>query len=449
MKKVYITLLSALFAGSAFAQTLSNDRMVIYDVAGNTYPFAVDRIQQVTFPSVDGEPSAAISLKGIDRDSVTFVVTRNEFCSNFKLDILPTITADRLTDAAAAAYVDKNNKSIYSMDFTNGKVELASFGATPLTDYTAITVGLDQYGTPCGVCRVNFQTLSAVLVGNPKVEAVADSTVIGQREFTIGTLANADVKGYALLAGEKGTIQQQYKQFAPMFGFKNFGEMVKGWGFNHALEDGQTAWTPVKDTWTAMDPGTEYEVFIQAWDANENFAPCDTITITTQTKGGQGAASVDITIGNYELADWYGEQKYSQFITFTPNDQSSVYRFGVYTAAEYDANPEAANSYIAQDPPMPMANWFFYEPTTTDFQIDPNTEAVAVAAAKNANGEWGAICTKRFTTPAATTPAAAPAKKANAKTGFVTRPRHNFTVTMPQAGRLPKFGNVSTGVIMK
>lgn len=41
MKKVYITLLSALFAGSAFAQTLSNDRMVIFDTAGNTYPFAV------------------------------------------------------------------------------------------------------------------------------------------------------------------------------------------------------------------------------------------------------------------------------------------------------------------------------------------------------------------------------------------------------------------------
>lgn len=126
MKKVYITLLSALFAGSAFAQTLSNDRMVIFDAAGNTYPFAVDRIQQITFPTVDGEASAAITVKGIDRDSVTFVVTRNDFCMNFKLDILPTTTADMLSDAAAAAYVDKNNKTVYSMDFTNGKVSLAS-----------------------------------------------------------------------------------------------------------------------------------------------------------------------------------------------------------------------------------------------------------------------------------------------------------------------------------
>lgn len=449
MKKVYITLLSALFAGSAFAQTLSNDRMVIFDAAGNTYPFAVDRIQQITFPTVDGEASAAITVKGIDRDSVTFVVTRNDFCMNFKLDILPTTTADMLSDAAAAAYVDKNNKTVYSMDFTNGKVELASFGATPLTDYTAITVGLDQYGTPCGVSRANFQTLPAVLVGDPKVETVADSTVIGQREFSIGTLANADVKGYALLAGEKGSIQKQYKQFAPMFGYKNFGEMVKGWGFTHTLEEGQTTWKPVKDTWTSMDPGTEYEVFVQAWDANDNFAPCDTITITTQTKGGQGAASVDIALGDYRLTDWEGEQKYSQFITFTPNDQSSVYRFGVYKAEQYDADPEGANSYVAQDPPMPMANWFFYEPITTDFQIDPNTEAVAIAAAKNANGEWGTVCVKRFITPSATAPAAAPAMKANAKTGFVARQRHNFTVTMPQAGRLPKFGKVSTGVIMK
>lgn len=114
MKKVYITLLSALFAGSAFAQTLSNDRMVIFDTAGNTYPFAVDRIEQITFPTVDGEASAAITVKGIDRDSVTFVVTRNDFCMNFKLGILPTTTADMLSDAAAAAYVDKKNKNLNS-----------------------------------------------------------------------------------------------------------------------------------------------------------------------------------------------------------------------------------------------------------------------------------------------------------------------------------------------
>lgn len=65
MKKVYITLLSALFAGSAFAQTLSNDRMVIFDAAGNTYPFAVDRIQQITFPTVDGEASAVLRSRAL------------------------------------------------------------------------------------------------------------------------------------------------------------------------------------------------------------------------------------------------------------------------------------------------------------------------------------------------------------------------------------------------
>ena len=47
MKKLYVTLLSALVAGGASAQTLSNDRMVVTNSIGQTTSYAGDRIQSL------------------------------------------------------------------------------------------------------------------------------------------------------------------------------------------------------------------------------------------------------------------------------------------------------------------------------------------------------------------------------------------------------------------
>jgi hypothetical protein len=115
--------------------------------------------------------------------------------------------------------------------------------------------------------------------------------------------------------------------------------------------------------------------------------------------GGDGEANVTITLGKYELAEWWGEMLPSQYITFTPNDQSSAYRFGVYTAEQYDPYADAIKADLCSNPPVPTSGWFFYEEISTDYQINPNTECVAIAAAKNINGEWGPITEVRFTTP--------------------------------------------------
>lgn len=64
---------------------------------------------------------------------------------------------------------------------------------------------------------------------------------------------------------------------------------------------------------------------------------------------------------------------------------------------------------------MPTVNWFFYEPTVGEYQVNPSTDIVIIAAAKNGNGEWGEVNTFRYTTPADcegyTAPASAPARK--------------------------------------
>lgn len=418
--------------------------MVVTSTSGQTTSYAVDRIQQIAFPVASGEAKAEVSVSSIDADNVTFVVTRNEHATSFKLDILPSLRANAMTDEQLVNYVDANNKSVYTQDFTAGKVELSSFGAKAQTEYTAVTVGIDEFGTLCGVSRANFTTLPAVLVGSPKIEQ--GELAIDARSFSLTTTANADVKGYATLSGEKGIIQSQYKSWGPMMGFTNFCDMVKSWGFPH--EPGENGWEAVTDSWKDMSPGTDYEIFVQGWDANDNYMPCDTISFTTKELGGAGLATVDIALGDYKLQDWNGEQLYSQFITFTPNDQSSCYRFTVCTAENYNKDPEGYANDLRQDPPMPMSNWFFYEPITTDFQINPETDAVALAVAKNAKGEWGTVVVKSFTTPSAS--ASAVAKKlrsVKANGTFVQRERHNFTIPFKQ-GYAPKFTNYNVGVKM-
>ena len=166
-----------------------------------------------------------------------------------------------------------------------------------------------------------------------------------------------------------------------------------------------------------LDPNTKYELYVQPLDKNGNMADLQIFDLETLSQGGSGDAHVDIALGEYKLADWNGEMKPSQFITFTPNDQSWCYRFGVYLAPIYDANPDAIKEEIASEPPMPdMAHWFFFSPVTTDFQINPNTEFVVIATAKNADGVWGEANVSRYTTPASTT-SVAPMPKSSSLNG--------------------------------
>lgn len=391
MKKyLYSLLFAALTVSSAaFAQD-HPERMIVRDTLGQYKGFLVERVADVTFAKLEGKVAAEVKLKEVTADKVYFTTTKTEQCNYYKFDVLPATIAKRLTtEAQTAAYVDQNSTSLYYDDFTNGGISTETL--KDQTDYVAITVGFDKYGIACGTSRAPFTTLRKPLVGNPKVTMAVDS--LGKRAFKVTFTPNADVAGYATLSGKKGEIQRQYEQFAPMMGFSNFGEMVKQWGIQHKTET-------ATDTWKDQDPGTEYQVFVQAWDANGTFADCDTLLVTTAKAGGPGAATVSITLGDYKLQDWGGEQKPSQFITFTPNDQASCYRLGVTTAEAYDKDVEGWNNDLRSDPPMPIANWFQYEPIETDFQIDPSIEAVALAAAKNSEGEWGEVTVLRFTTPA-------------------------------------------------
>ena len=425
MKKFFLTLLSAILCLSVFAQDIDPNRLLIIEKSGNYKSYVVDKLDYIEFRNVEGEVAADIEILEVTLEQVLVKITRTQSCQAFKLACYPTVRIANASDDAIAATVDAESANMYWQDYEQAGMSGANL--EPKTDYTLVTVGFDTYGTVCDVRKAEFTTPAIPLQGNPYVEV--EEVDVQKFEFTLKFKPNADVSKYAYVAGAVGELQSQYEMFAPMFGFSNIGEMIAMWGVPC---EGETEFT-----WTDMQPGTEYEVFIQAYDAAGTMADHQVYTLTTESLGGEGEANVTITVGKYEMADWWGEMLPSQFMTFTPNDQSSAYRFGVYLASEYDPQADLIKADLCTEPPMPMANWFFYEEVTTDYQINPNTECVAIAAAKNINGEWGPITEVRFTTPAeANNPDAAPSKvirkrttKNNTQRGVVPAAKQKLTLT--------------------
>ncbi len=390
MKKFTIMLASLALAMPAFSQEAQNpNRLLLNDINGAYKGYVIDYVKNVTFAYVEGDVLAKLNVKEVTDEYIMLAVTKTPSCMSYKIDILPTVIAKQYDDLTMIKYVEGQGSKVatYWEDFTDAKLTGVELNSD--TDYTIVTVGIDGYGIAAGVDRAEIHTPAVPLVGDPQVTAeVVDRTLTS---FSIKFTPNADVLNYYCVAGEKGSLQSQYEMFAPMMGFTSFTQMVMSWGF-------ECAGAETKE-WTGMAPNTEYEVFYVAIDENQTPAECKCLEVSTISLGGEGEALVEITPGDYTYTDWGGEMKPSQFFTFTPNDQASCYRFSVITAQNYDADPEGYKSDLCSDPFMPTAYWFFYEPMTTDFQIDPLTEVVAIAAAKNSLGEWGAVNELRYTTP--------------------------------------------------
>lgn len=407
MNRLSIILASLLMPAAAMtAQTTAEvpNRLLVTDQRGLYDAYVIDNIEALNFARVEGEVEAKIELFSHSMTMINLAVTRTESCRAYQISVFPKVLVDRMeTVATAAAYMDMQGAQMYYEDFTNA--EMTGMDLSYGTEYSIVTVAYDGYGCAAGMDRADFTTESAPITGNPHVDIEVVDTQLYQ--FTLSFSPNDDVDTYWCVAGEKGTMQAQYEMFAPMFGFSNMSEMIAMWGLACNGDE--------EKTWTGMSPNTEYEVFVAMTDEDNNFAPYQVFEVSTLAMGGTGDAWVDITPGDYVLADWEGEMKPSQFFTFTPNDQSSCYRFQVLLAENYDTDPEGYKTELCSDPGMPTAYWFFYEPYTTDYQINPNTEVVVIAAGKNINGVWGAVNELRFTTPAETNGTQSATRKRNVK----------------------------------
>lgn len=395
MKKYILALAAVLgMTGSMVAQTDSPNRMLVVDQNEQYKGFDLGNVKSVGFATVEGEVAANVEILSSSRTELTVNVTRTPQCQSFLFNVISGVMAHQLESypsSSVSSYMERTGAQTYYEDFSGGKV--TGFELDYNTEYAVVTMGIDRYGVPCDFRAAYFTTEKAPIAGNPQVNVEVVNA--GLTTLDLHFVPNADTKEYYFCIFGEGQAQQQFDMFGPMFGFSSMGQMIMQFG-------GQPYVGEQDYQYSGMDPNTKYELYVQPIDVNGNMAELQVFNMETKSQGGSGTAAVEILTGDYKLAEWDGEMKPSQYVTYTPNDQTWCYRFGVFLADTYDADPEGCQQSVASEPPMPnMAHWFFYETITTDYQIDPNTPVVIVAAGKNADNVWGTTNVVRYTTPAA------------------------------------------------
>lgn len=252
-----------------------------------------------------------------------------------------------------------------------------------------------------------FSTMLAVVLSMSLLPAKAAQNVewtideVTTSTITVTFTPNDEVEGYAACLFEAGTAETQFNMFGAWMGFTCMGDMVKAWGF----QSGGTA----SNTWTNQSPGTAYDILVQSWDAEGNYGELITISIMTQKLGGEGQAEITITIGDFGSENYTDENgveqtAYYQWVTFTPNDQVSVFHDMIIEAATYETDEwgeQGVTDYLQGD--NPSSWWNRYGVDSDRWNVDPGTRYYAVAMGQNVNGEWGPLAIKEFTTPGATT----------------------------------------------
>ena len=388
MKTITTLLLALVSVAGASAQNI--DRLIVQPKSGNPQGYAIDNVDSIYFDNVGDDVAATVTVNKVSTsstgDTLWVAVTPTADCASYRITCMPTVRANAITSSAALdAYLNNINAARYYQGFTNAQMTGFDQPFEAASQYSLVTLAYDKYNTACKISKTDFTTPAAALIGSPTVacQTTDSTTTTLSMKFT----PNADCKGYAICLFEDGQAQQQFDQWAPMFGFVNMGDMIKQFS-------GTTYTTEYTNTWTQLAPGTEYEVYVLPMDANGNYAPMVIAHASTAKQGGTGTAMVTITIGNYVTT----ENGNYQEVTYTPNDQTSLHRDMLITAEAYAQwGEQGVIDYLKADNSKDPY-WNQYGVDNATWNADPNTQYVACSIARNINDEWGPLAKVEFTT---------------------------------------------------
>ena len=390
MKKIFSLIIMCLICATSLLAQTNPNRVLITDKTGNTRGYLAERIDSIWFAQIEGRIAAEIEFLGFKTgdtgDTLNIAITRTPGCEAFRIDCLTKNRADMLgSEDAIATYLDQGGSEYYWQDFTNA--DMSGYTFTPDVEYSIITVGYDKYGVPCGAERCDFTAPKKELVGDCSIEYTIDEVTTDK--ITISFKPGSGVAGYAACSYPAGTVEQQFAMMGPMFGFTHIGDMIKAWGFNNTGN--------ATNTWENMDPGTDYDICVQAWDKNGTYADMVIIPVTTKKLGGEGVAEMTIEIGNF---GGNANTGYYQVVTYIPNDQTAMHRDMLIEKEGYDKewNEEKITEYLKEDNPYDPS-WNQYGIDEAYWTADPNKEYIAFSIAQNINGEWGPLARKDFSTP--------------------------------------------------
>lgn len=177
-------------------------------------------------------------------------------------------------------------------------------------------------------------------------------------------IPNDDCSSYWYLIG----TESEMNMFGQMYG-ATIEQLVQAWGIH---EEGTATYT-----WTELEPGTEYMIYVVSVDADEHVYDAIVANVTTLTMGGTGEALVDISVRVVSET--------SATIHAVPNSESAEYHYGFITIEYYEEVGADSAAVIFQEDRYP----YFEESEFTWINLEPGTCYYALGTAKNANGEWG------------------------------------------------------------
>lgn len=217
---------------------------------------------------------------------------------------------------------------------------------------------------------------------------------IQQTTFDLKFTPNEATGNYYCCLFGVGELEAQYNMFGGWFGFQNYGDMIKAWGY--ANQGVQTK------HWKDLNPSTTYEIWVLPCDLEDNYGELQCFEVTTLGQGGSGLAVIDIQIGEFGGDE---ENGYYQQVIYTPNEETAVFFDLICTQEFFDENGvQGVIDYLkAEDDPSDM-----YYDYYAQFGVDNafwNAEYATIyhacAIGKNANGEWGEFTDVVFATPGA------------------------------------------------
>lgn len=416
----------SLFCLAVSAQNNPN-RLLVHEKSGNIKGFLVERVDSLSFAKVEGRVAADVTFNKYENsstgDKIWVTVKRTENCQAFRIACLSSMTASMLTtDASAISYIESYGTSLLWEDFDNGELSGFDTPFQPGVGYTILTAGYDRYGVACEVSKAEFTTPTAPLVGNPTVDYSFSNVTTNSFDMTV--TPNADTKWFAAVAFEEGTAEESFNMGA-MFGYTSRGDVIKGWG---PVPEGQYT-----ISWTSMKPGTNYEVYIQPWDVNDNYADMVIAKVRTKDIGGTGVAEMTITLGEFGGSASTG---YYQTVIYTPNDQVALHRDMAIEKEAYETSwgDEGVLEYLKTDDPF-SATWDQFGVDVAQWNADLGKAYIAFSIGRNANGEWGPLARLDYTAPS-TFGAGAPARKAPVVPYRITEPLVKTGPTVIQAPAL-------------
>ena len=337
----------------------------------------------------DDRVAVDLSVQTLKSGSVSVSATKSSLCGSYSLALFTADIATRIGDGSLAQYFANQKAKKYAESAVDAKFLDFGFAVLPETQYTLLALAYDKDGNPGLVTRADFTTLARVPVGLPMVEGKVIS--VGPDSVSVKFTPNADVAGYALCLFGTGEMDKSLQQHGPLLGFSNVYDMIKRFS-------GKDYSTERVNTWRDLVPVKAYDVCVLPWDKNGVFQDITIVPVVTQQLGGDGLASVDITIGEFGGNTSTG---YYQVVVYSPNDQAALHRDIIITEEAYN-KPDMGEKGVIEMLQKEVPNdpyWNQYRVDKAQWSAQPATAYYAFSMAKNAKGEWGKLVKVKFTTP--------------------------------------------------